>query len=142
MARESDKAESVLYINTNKGIIKFTVKGIGVPNLFRLRPILNARIPLNSSYTSLLKLHNPYSFPLQVAEIYTSDDDLHVEMPSYLRYGSDGDRLGSSILRSLSKDTNENNKNDDTIQQTRSFLNKNYHVSTISNKTFWVRRFE
>jgi hypothetical protein len=79
---------------------------------------------------------------LQVAEIYTSDDDLHVELPSYLRYGGDSDGLSSSILRSLSKDTNENNKNDNTIRQTRSFLNKNYHVSTISNKTFWVRRFE
>lgn len=140
MARELERAESILYINTNKGIIKFIVKGIGVPNSFRLSPILNARIPLNSSYTSLIKLHNPHSFPLQVVEIYTSDDDLHVELPSYmdslLRFGD-----SRSISSSFSKDihTHEiNNKEDKTIKQTRSFLNKNYHVSTISDKNSWV----
>lgn len=138
LARESDRAESILYINTNKGIIKFVVKGIGVPNAFKLRPILNARIPLNSSYTSLIKLHNPHSFPLQIVEIYTSDDDLHVEIPSYmdslLRFGN-GIGDSSSILNSI-------RINDDTIKQTRSFLNKNYHVNTISNKNYWVRQLK
>ena len=110
--------------------------GVGIPNSFRLKPILNARIPLNSSFTSLIRLHNPYNFSLQVLEIYTSDDDLHLELPPHIE----------STLRSTvgkeSRHTNELDsqtiKSSNKIKQTSSFLNKEYHASTISNKTDWV----
>lgn len=82
LARDIGYTESLLFINTNKGIIKYTVNGIGVLNPYRLKPILNARIPLNSSFSSNLVLHNPHNVSIQVVEIYSSDDDLHIELPN------------------------------------------------------------
>ena len=85
MARELGNVESALYINTNKGILKYTVKGTGVKNEYKLQPILNGRISINTSFTSVVKLHNPTSGHLQITEIYSSDDDLHLELPSDLQ---------------------------------------------------------
>lgn len=59
------------------------VKGTGIKNEHKLKPILNARIPLNASFTSVVNLHNPTNEFLQVTEIYTSDDDLHLELPNF-----------------------------------------------------------
>lgn len=80
LARELGPAESILFINTNKGFIKYTVNGIGIANPYKLKPILNARIPINTSFTSQIKLHNPLNVSIQVIEMYTSDDDLHIEL--------------------------------------------------------------
>lgn len=46
----------------------FNVKvfGVGVPNPYRLRPFIGARVPVNSSFSPLINIHNPYSEPLQV----------------------------------------------------------------------------
>ena len=137
LARDQGNAESVLYINTNKGIIKFIVMGVGVPNDYKLRPILNARIPLNSSFTSLIQLHNPNNFSLQVLEIYTSDDDLHLELPAA---HLDSTTLSNSLLYDNDQTTPrpQSNNRDNIITQTRSFLNPNYHVSRISDQKLWV----
>ena len=45
----------------------FQVFGVGVPNPYRLRPFLGARVPLNFSFSTLINMHNPYSSPLQVS---------------------------------------------------------------------------
>ncbi len=66
LSRELGSVESSLYINTNKGIIKFKVMGVGVENLYKLKPILNARIPVNSSYTTVINLYNPHNTSLQL----------------------------------------------------------------------------
>ena len=47
--------------------LSFQVFGVGVPNPYRLRPFLGARVPLNFSFSSLINMHNPYSLPLQVS---------------------------------------------------------------------------
>jgi hypothetical protein len=121
LARDLGLVESVLYINTNKGIVKFTVMGFGMPNPFKLKPILNARIPLNSSFTSLIQLHNPNSFPMQVLEIFTSDDDLHVELSETYMNSND------AKLRHETKNTRKSE-----------IFNHNYHVTTISNQNHWT----
>lgn len=53
-----------------------------MPNKYGLKPINNVHIPINTSYTSMLRLHNPTRYPLQILEIYSSDDDLHLNIPS------------------------------------------------------------
>lgn len=45
----------------------FQVFGVGVPNPYRLRPFLGARVPLNFSFSTLINMHNPYNSPLQVS---------------------------------------------------------------------------
>lgn len=85
LARELGPVESALFINTNKGIIKYKVKGVGIRNPFKLKPILNARIPINTSFTSQIVLHNPLNVSLQINEMFTSDDDLHIELTNQIK---------------------------------------------------------
>lgn len=42
------------------------VFGVGIPNPYRLRPFIGARVPVNSSFSPLINIHNPFSEPLQV----------------------------------------------------------------------------
>ncbi|KAB1256926.1 Transmembrane protein 131, partial [Camelus dromedarius] len=58
------------------------VFGVGVPNPYRLRPFLGARVPVNSSFSPIINIHNPHSEPLQVVEMYSSGGDLHLELPT------------------------------------------------------------
>lgn len=46
--------------------LKLKVFGVGIPNPYRLRPFIGARVPVNSSFSPLINIHNPYSEPLQV----------------------------------------------------------------------------
>jgi len=45
----------------------FQVFGVGTANPYRLRPYLGARVPVNSSFASVINMHNPHSTPLQVS---------------------------------------------------------------------------
>jgi hypothetical protein len=81
LARALGMTKSSLYINTNRGIFRYQVAGVGVRNRYGLYPITNVRIPLNASYTHVIKLHNPTNYPMQILEIYASDDDLHLDIP-------------------------------------------------------------
>lgn len=51
------------------------VFGVGIPNPYRLRPFIGARVPVNSSFSPLIHIHNPYSEPLQVS--YTEQTASH-----------------------------------------------------------------
>lgn len=82
LARQVGNVENTLYIHTNIGIFKYQVFGVGVPNPYRNRPILGAKVPLNTSFTSLIQLHNPHSSTLHVQEVYSSGGDLHLQLPS------------------------------------------------------------
>lgn len=37
---------------------------------------------MNTTFTSVINLHNPTKEFLQVTEVYTSDDDLHLQVPN------------------------------------------------------------
>lgn len=125
LARELGHTDSSLFINTNKGIIKYTVNGIGARNPYRLKPILNARIPINSSFSSQLLLHNPHNVSLQVMEIYTSDDDLHVDLAGHL---TDWKRQPHPTTV---KSTSETNNGEQTTQS-------NPNDNSKSNTNLWV----
>ncbi|XP_070552188.1 transmembrane protein 131-like isoform X2 [Ptychodera flava] len=82
LARVVGNAENSLYIHTNKGLYPYQVFGVGIPNPYRLRPFLGARVPVNTSFSPLINMHNPYSQTIQVTEMYSSGGDLHLELPS------------------------------------------------------------
>lgn len=44
----------------------FQVRAVGTGNPYRLRPLVGVRMPLNSSYSPLIQLHNPHPHALQV----------------------------------------------------------------------------
>ncbi|RMC06677.1 hypothetical protein DUI87_16116 [Hirundo rustica rustica] len=83
LARVVGNVENTLFINTsNHGVFTYQVFGIGVPNPYRLRPFIGARVPVNSSFSPIINIHNPHSEPLQVVEVYSSGGDLHLELPT------------------------------------------------------------
>lgn len=61
----------------------FQVDGIGTFNPFRVYPFVNIVVPLNSSYEHVIHFHNPYNHSLDVNEIYTSDENLIIELLDY-----------------------------------------------------------
>ena len=137
LSRELGSVESSLYINTNKGIIKFKVMGVGVENLYKLKPILNARIPVNSSYTTVINLYNPHNTSLQLLEIFTSDDDLHIEFPTMLLDYHPYD------IFNLDPNTNDNNisstSNESILfnRQTKKYSNHNVYTTKVLDKSLW-----
>eukprot|EP00057_Strongylocentrotus_purpuratus_P022121 XP_011676595.1 PREDICTED: transmembrane protein 131 isoform X5 [Strongylocentrotus purpuratus] len=82
LARLPGNVENTIFIRTSAGTTPYQVFGTGVPNPYRLRPFLGARVPLNSSFSPLIKMHNPFSSALMVTEMYSSGGDLHLELPS------------------------------------------------------------
>jgi hypothetical protein len=58
------------------------ISGIGKLNPFRLRPLINIEIPINSTYEYIIQFYNPYNYPLNINEIYTSDENLIIELLS------------------------------------------------------------
>ncbi|XP_053163817.1 transmembrane protein 131 isoform X2 [Hemicordylus capensis] len=83
LARMVGNVENTLFINTsNHGVFTYQVFGVGVPNPYRLRPFLGAKVPVNSSFSPIINIHNPHSEPLQVVEMYSSGGDLHLELPT------------------------------------------------------------
>ncbi|XP_075545402.1 transmembrane protein 131 isoform X1 [Dermacentor variabilis] len=81
LGRERGLVENILFIHTSLGSFKYQVSAFGKENPYRLRPFVGVRMPLNSSYTPLIYMHNPHSSTIQLTEIYSSGGDLHLEMP-------------------------------------------------------------
>ena len=111
------------------------------------------RIPLNTSFTSLIHLHNPHNATLQILEIYSSDDDLHLEIPTYpLHLDSNSNLLthststgsGTTIMYDTVaelrndedlidiKDTDANSEDDLLIHE------GHYHLINLNEKNLWV----
>ncbi|XP_028939043.1 transmembrane protein 131 isoform X2 [Ornithorhynchus anatinus] len=89
LARVVGNVENTLFINTsNHGIFTYQVFGVGIPNPYRLRPFLGARVPVNSSFSPIINIHNPHSEPLQVVEMFSSGGDLHLELPTGQQSGT------------------------------------------------------
>ena len=82
LGRDEGPVENTLYIHTSAGSFRFVVKARGTPNPYRLKPLVGVRLPLNSSYSPTIFMHNPHPVPVQVLEIYSSGGDLHLELPS------------------------------------------------------------
>ncbi|XP_066999356.2 transmembrane protein 131 [Anabrus simplex] len=82
LGREEGEIESNLFIHTSEGSFKYKVKGASVSSPYRLRPLVGVRIPLNSTYSPLIFMHNPHATPMQIVEVYSSGGEFHLELPS------------------------------------------------------------
>ncbi|KAF2902396.1 hypothetical protein ILUMI_03793 [Ignelater luminosus] len=82
LGREEGAIESNLFIHTTEGHFKYQVKGASVSSPYRLRPIVGIKLPLNTTFSPLIKMYNPYTEPIQIVEIYSSGGDFHLELPS------------------------------------------------------------
>ena len=68
LGREEGPVENTLYIHTSAGSFRFVVRAEGTPNPYRLKPLVGVRMPVNSSYSPLIQMHNPHSEPIQVRD--------------------------------------------------------------------------
>lgn len=82
LARQDGLIKNTLYIHTSAGSFDYQVSAYGEVSPFRIRPLIGARVPLNSSFASLIYVYNPFSTPLQLTEMYTSGGGLHLELPN------------------------------------------------------------
>ncbi|XP_033110665.1 transmembrane protein 131-like [Anneissia japonica] len=120
LARMAGNVENTIFIHTNMGIFSYQVFGVGIPNPYRLRPFLGAKVPLNYTYSPLINMHNPYGTVLQVTEIYSSGGDLHLELPT-------GTQETSNNLWEIPP------------YQTRSVMRASFVGRTESNHTAFIR---
>ena len=82
LPREVGPVEATLHIHTEDGFtFPLPVSGVGTLNPYLLRS-LSARIPLNYSYSPTISLYNPHAEPLQITEMYSTAEDLHLELLS------------------------------------------------------------
>ncbi|CAF0885194.1 unnamed protein product [Adineta steineri] len=80
LPRTIGNIKTIFTINTNRGNIDYNVIGRSKTNPFRLRPLINIEIPLNSTYEYTIQFHNPYNYSLDINEIYTSDENLRIDL--------------------------------------------------------------
>lgn len=99
---------------------RFVVRATGTPNPYRLRPLVGVKMPLNSSYSPMIQLHNPHPEPIQVLEMYSSGGDLHLELPG-------GETEGPQALWEIPP------------FQTKSVMKANFLARLESNHTAYIR---
>lgn len=66
------------------------VKGIGLPNPYRLKPLVGARIPVNGTYEPLITMHNTHDTRIQVVEMHSSGADFHLQLPDEVEQNAAG----------------------------------------------------
>lgn len=64
------------------------MQGFGLPNPYRLKPLVGALIPVNGSYEPVITMHNPHDRRIQVIEMLSSGTDFHLQLPE----GYDSDK--------------------------------------------------
>lgn len=57
-----------MSFNNYSIFILFQVKGISISSPYRLRPVVDVKLPLNASFTPLIYMHNPHPDLLQVKQ--------------------------------------------------------------------------
>jgi len=72
--------EHTVYIYTSKGNFPYQVFGIGKANPYRLRSFISARIPINGTFSPYINMYNPHSHAIQISEMYSSGNDLHLDI--------------------------------------------------------------
>ncbi|XP_018402600.1 PREDICTED: transmembrane protein 131 [Cyphomyrmex costatus] len=82
LGRDEGDIDTYLFIHTSHGTLKYQVKGISVSSPYRLRPVVDIKLPLNASFTPLIYMHNPHPEALQVMEVYSSGGEFQLELPS------------------------------------------------------------
>ncbi|KAI1283704.1 Transmembrane protein [Halotydeus destructor] len=82
LAREEGHVSNTLYIHTSVGSFNYQVTAIGVVSEYRLRPLVGAKVPLNSSYAETIHIYNPHNYSLQLTEMYSTGGGLHLELPN------------------------------------------------------------
>jgi len=80
LPRTIGSVEGSLVIQTSAGGLLYQIHARGVANPYRLHPFLSAKLPTGATYSPPIQVHNPHETTLQIKEIYTSEEFLHLNM--------------------------------------------------------------
>ena len=72
--------ENKLTIITSNGVINFQVKGVATESPYRIQPISGVKLPLNATFVTPIKVHNPHSTTLAISEVASSSTKVHLEL--------------------------------------------------------------
>jgi hypothetical protein len=53
-----------------------------VPNSYGLEPLTDIRVPIGAHFEPVISLRNPFKDLLQVKEVFTNDNTIHLSLPS------------------------------------------------------------
>ncbi|XP_023015828.2 transmembrane protein 131 isoform X1 [Leptinotarsa decemlineata] len=120
LGREEGFIESNLFIHTSEGFMKYNVKGVSTFSHYRIRPIVGIKLPINSTFSPFIYIHNPHSEPIQIIEIFSSGGSFHLELPT-------GEHEGSNDLWEIPP------------QQTKAVIKVRYLAHVVQNHTAYIR---
>ncbi|CAI5445378.1 unnamed protein product [Caenorhabditis angaria] len=81
LPREIGKRTTTIEFYSAGDLYKYKVTGNCVSNPYRISPFVGYHIPLNTTISKPLILHNPYPFTMTITEISSSGGNGHIELP-------------------------------------------------------------
>uniref|UniRef100_A0A1I8BQ39 TMEM131_like domain-containing protein n=1 Tax=Meloidogyne hapla TaxID=6305 RepID=A0A1I8BQ39_MELHA len=91
--------EEILSLFTSFGVCVHKVRGQVNGNFYRIKPLSNIRLPINSTFSTPIQLHNPHFTTLRLLEIFSSDCNIQLEFPTENLIKSKNNSLNSVTLR-------------------------------------------
>eukprot|EP00002_Diphylleia_rotans_P031749 TRINITY_DN6610_c0_g1_i2.p1 TRINITY_DN6610_c0_g1~~TRINITY_DN6610_c0_g1_i2.p1 ORF type:complete len:1837 (+),score=304.29 TRINITY_DN6610_c0_g1_i2:65-5575(+) len=79
------RTECMAVIRSSVGWLVVQIHSFGIPNPYRVSPLLNLNVILGSKFSTYLSLHNPYDTELQVRDIASQDQFVQL---SPIQHGS------------------------------------------------------
>nr|CAI5858046.1 unnamed protein product [Callosobruchus analis] len=120
LGREEGYVESNLFIHTSEGFLKYNVRGTSTFNHHRIKPLTGIKMKMNAPFSPLIYLHNPFTEPIQVVEVYSSGGGFHLELPS-------GEQKGPSDLWEIRP------------HQTKAIIKVQFQAKSVQNHTGYIR---
>uniref|UniRef100_A0A915M8C1 Transmembrane protein 131-like conserved domain-containing protein n=1 Tax=Meloidogyne javanica TaxID=6303 RepID=A0A915M8C1_MELJA len=81
-SEEPPLKEEILSLFTSIGVFVHKVRGQINGNSYRIKPLSNIRLPINSTFSTSIQLHNPHFTTLRILEIFSSDCNIQLEFPT------------------------------------------------------------
>jgi len=81
LGRQLGRVESRITLSTSQGDMQYEVFASGAPPLHGVLPFTSGHVPVGSTYSQPIVMHNPGPTPLHVVEIYSSMPSLSLHIP-------------------------------------------------------------
>lgn len=75
------RIEAALFIHTTFGLLKYSVRGQGIPSPYKIAPLTGLSLVWTETQIPDIVVYNPHSAPIQITEIYSSGGGFHLQLP-------------------------------------------------------------